>query len=71
MQARRHEKVLGLSLLLEGQELKNKNKIIIDFECIQLPWFSKILPPYKAFSLMIQVFAIVFIAIMWLAWPLK
>jgi hypothetical protein len=59
-QAKRHEAKLGISLLTEGEKLSSGSAVIINGKKLRHPWLARLLPPRRAFSLLIILFGAAF-----------
>lgn len=68
-QARRHEKILGISLLTEGKKLSSGDEVRIDGVIIRHPFWSRLFPPRLAVRFLIMVFTLAFITLAILTHP--
>ena len=59
-QAKRHETVLGIALLTEGQALSSGRTMNINGKMLRHPWLVRLLPPRRAVNMLILVFGIPF-----------
>ncbi|HEX9975349.1 MAG TPA: hypothetical protein VGD14_25070 [bacterium] len=69
-QARRHEKVLGISLLIEGKKLSSGGGVKIDAVTIQHQFLARMSPPRRAMPGLIILFGLVFLVLITVTWPL-
>ena len=68
-QAKRHELILGITLLTEGEILSSGRTLNINGKILRHPWSARFLPPRRAISILIIIFAIAFSVLIVISGP--
>ena len=69
LQARRHEKKLGFSLLQDGAQLSSGQRLKIDGMTVYISKFAVFLSPQRSFKWMIYLFGVIFAILIVIAGP--